>query len=65
MIVQELGLVMGLEDIRFMREPDWKSPLHIARIILIANSLQKTGDCENLLPFYFDKHLNYLTQIYP
>jgi hypothetical protein len=48
-----------------VQEPDWKNPSHIARMIIVSNALKFEKQIISELPFYFNKHNDYLSDLYP
>lgn len=48
-----------------IKEPDWKDPVYLAKLIIICNVVSLDKNVKNDLPFYFEKHYNYVQDIFP
>lgn len=48
-----------------IKEPDWKDPVYLAKLIVICNVINLERNIQNEMPFYFEKHYNYIKDIFP
>lgn len=40
LIQKHIPLILGVEDVLFVSEPVWNEPVHVLRIVMLANAVQ-------------------------
>ena len=48
-----------------IKEPNWKDPIYLAKLIVICNAISSENKIMLELPFYFEKHYNYVKDVFP
>ena len=48
-----------------IKEPNWRDPIYLAKLIIICNAIDSNNRERLELPFYFEKHYNYVKDVFP
>ena len=56
---------MDINPIFILQEKNWNDRAHQAKIVLLANAIKEKPKLIHKMPYYHQKHINYISHIYP
>lgn len=65
LICKKYKEILNIDERFLIQEPDWKNPHHLGKMIIICNTIETDENLKKNLPFYFQKHSNYLQDTFP